>query len=62
MAGKVVTRRVFVWDKPVDIVVYRQKTVWIAAGEYLGTHHECKGLSDTSAARAWVEAAKHHSD
>jgi hypothetical protein len=58
-----VSRRVFVWGKPVDIEVYQKSTmVWIAAGEYLGAHHEGKGSSAQSASRAWVDAAKYHSD
>jgi hypothetical protein len=63
MAGKAVTWRVVIRGKPIEIRVYQKSSMfWVAAGEYQGAHHEVKGTSDAAAARAWVDAAKYHSD
>jgi hypothetical protein len=49
-----------VWEKPIEITVYRKtKTVWIAIGEYMGERIETKGSSQSSAAAQWKEAARY---
>ncbi len=50
---------VYVWEKPQVISVYQKsKTVWIAAGEYMGKPIEVKGRSKSSAIKRWLEAAR----
>jgi hypothetical protein len=54
------TTLVKVWDKPHEITVYqRSKTVWIAAGDYMGERIESKGSSQSAAAAHWREAARY---
>jgi hypothetical protein len=49
-----------VWDKSYEIVVLQlSKTVWIAAGEYMGEQLRVKGLSERDAASQWREAARY---
>jgi hypothetical protein len=49
-----------VWGKDHEIYVHQKsKTVWIAVGEYMGERIEVKGSSQSSAARAWQEAARY---
>ena len=56
-------QQVYVQDELVEIDVYqRSKTVWIAFGEYRGKKHEVTRSSPATAARAWANAAKYHSD
>ena len=51
---------VIVWGKTIEITVYQKsKSVWIAAGEYLGESFQVKGSSSSSAAAHWQEAAKY---
>ena len=50
---------VYVWEKPQVISVYQKsKTVWIAAGEYMGKQIEVKDRSKSSAIACWREAAR----
>jgi hypothetical protein len=54
---------VTVWSDRVTITVYQKsKTVWIAAGEYMGKHHEVKRSTPGAAAKGWADAAKYHSN
>ena len=56
-------QRVVVWGERVDVEVYRRsKTVWIARGEYNGKSYEGKASTRGSAAKAWADAARYHSN
>lgn len=51
-------RTVYVWSKPYEITIFQKsKTVWIAAGQYMGAHVEVKGTTATAAEKHWREAA-----
>jgi hypothetical protein len=52
-------RTVRVYDKPCTITITRtSKTVYVAAGVYMGRRIEVKGGSESSAANGWVQAAR----
>ena len=49
-----------VWDEQFEItVVQKSKSVWIAAGTYMGKTVEVQGRSEGSAAAHWREAARY---
>ena len=49
-----------VWSKRYEITVYQKsKSVWIAAGDYMGHRVEVKGSSANSAATHWKDAARY---
>jgi hypothetical protein len=51
-------RMVTVWGKQVPVAVHQvSKSVWLAAGDYLGSHIEVKDRSERSALARWREAA-----
>lgn len=53
-------KQVSVWGKIHTITVHHtSKTVWVAIGDYMGERIETKGSSLTSAAAAWVDAARY---
>jgi hypothetical protein len=52
--------RVFVWDEPHDIAVYRKsKSVWVATGDYMGKLIVVQDKSASTAAKRWREAAEY---
>jgi hypothetical protein len=52
-------REVKVWGTTQEIDVYQKsKTVWIAAGEYMGQRIEAKGRTESRALTSWQEAAR----
>jgi hypothetical protein len=52
-----------VWSDVVKIaVVQTSKTVWEASGEYKGQYYSTKSRSAASAAKAWADAARYHSN
>jgi hypothetical protein len=58
MTGQVYERTVHVWAVPHVITVYQKsKTVWAAAGDYMGEQIEVEG-SSTNVTAKWVEAAR----
>ena len=52
------THKVEIGGKPHEVTVYRDsKTVWIAAGRYMGETLEVKAQSAGSAIELWKDAA-----
>ena len=52
-----IKRTVKVWDKHEVTVYKKSKSVWIAAGEYMGKRLEVKGRTDAQAEKAWRDTA-----
>jgi hypothetical protein len=49
-----------VWDKPHEVAVRQySKSVWIAAGDYMGKRIETKGQTQGAAVKLWLDAAKY---
>jgi hypothetical protein len=49
-----------VHGKEYEVHTYQEfQTVWSAAGEYEGEHIATKGSSESTALRAWEEAARY---
>ncbi len=58
-------RLVKVWegDEPCEItVVQKSKSVWIAAGEYMGKRFHVEGRTTNNAAAKWRDAAHYRSN
>jgi hypothetical protein len=54
------TITVMVWDKPHEVAVRQySKSVWIAAGDYMGKRIEVKNTSRGAAIKRWREAAEY---
>ena len=52
---------VIVWGKEVRITVQRSsKSVWIAAGDYMGKPIQVKNATEGAAVKRWREAAEYH--
>jgi len=51
--------KVFVWDEPHTITVYRRyKTVWVAYGVYMGRSLTIQDQTEGGAMKRWREAAE----
>jgi hypothetical protein len=60
MGGGAVKYTVEVWEQSCEVNVYQKsKTVWIAAGEYLGQTVVAQDRTSTSALSAWRKKARY---
>ncbi|MGE3745574.1 MAG: hypothetical protein AB7G25_07690 [Sphingomonadaceae bacterium] len=51
-------RTVKVWGQPQSVSVHQKsKSVWIAAGNYMGEHIQTQDRSAGAAVKRWVDAA-----
>lgn len=51
-------RSVTVWGRPCTVSLYqRSRSVWVATGEYMGSHLETQDRSPGAALKRWKEAA-----
>ena len=58
MIGLGYARRVAVCGRLQNIIVYQKsKTVWVAAGKYMGEDHQSQGPTANTAAKRWQEWA-----
>ncbi len=58
MIGPVYERNVAVWGRLQKISVYQKsKTVWVAAGKYMGEDHQSEGPTANTAAKRWQQWA-----
>jgi hypothetical protein len=58
MIGRVYERSVAVWGRLQNIIVYQKsKTVWVAAGKYMGEDHQAQGPNANTAAQGWQQWA-----
>ena len=59
MSDYAVERTVTVWSQPLKVTVYRKtKTIWIAAGDYMGKTIYVKRGTQGAAVKGWADAAR----
>ena len=60
LMDRIMKQTVRVWDELQEITVYQKsKSVWVAAGEYMGERIETKASSASAAAKHWQDAARY---